>query len=79
MIFVHHSMSIWSIMTEANDYDFEKIDDSLKCFKGVLVESLGKVCAIETFRTYGFSFIANWESTRLFFHSHSLTFGWIEF
>lgn len=30
-------------MTEANDYDFEKIDDSLKCFKGVLVESLAKV------------------------------------
>lgn len=30
-------------MTEANDYDFEKVDDSLKCLKGVLVESLRTV------------------------------------
>ncbi|XP_055300549.1 protein son of sevenless isoform X2 [Sitodiplosis mosellana] len=30
-------------MTEANDYDFEKVDDSLKCLKGVLVDSLRTV------------------------------------
>ncbi|XP_031624376.1 protein son of sevenless isoform X2 [Contarinia nasturtii] len=30
-------------MTEANEYDFEKVDDSLKCLKGVLVDSLRTV------------------------------------
>lgn len=30
-------------MTEANDYDFEKVDDSLKCLKGILVDSLRTV------------------------------------
>lgn len=43
MLFVHCSMNIWLIMTEANDYDFEKVDDSLKCLKGVLVDSLRTV------------------------------------
>lgn len=32
-------------MTEASDYDFETVENALKCLKGVLIDSLRTVSA----------------------------------
>lgn len=58
MFLVHYSMNIWLIMTEANDYDFEKVDDSLKCLRGILVDSL------RTVNIHGFILLNSFQSVR---------------